>query len=201
MLLGLQIANLVLWGTERAPRTRTSIAAAVLSVADVVAMGALLHAEHFRSPRPSTLLTFYLSISILFDIASVRTLFLRDGTAAIGATSTAVIVAKLVLVALEETPKRSLGGGEGSTGTISKEATSGLWNRSLFWWLNSTFIQGFRSLLQVEDLSALDGDLKAAKLLDQLSGAWMSGMLWSPCMIQLRRRDTGSRPEGRQQDK
>ncbi len=141
-------------------------------------MGSLMYAEHRRSQRPSTLVSVYLSATILFDAAAARSLFLREGGDArvLAAVETAVVVCKLVLLVLEETPKRGLLDAAAAAADVSDEATSGVWNRSLFWWLNSTLLRGFRSLLQIEHLSSLDGDLRSDTVLAELESKWIKRM-------------------------
>lgn len=147
------------------------MAAASLAVADVVAMGSLLYAEHRYSYSPSMLLSVYLSITILLDVANVRSLFLRGSLDAVGAVTSAALALKLLILLLEEVPKR----GPSVLG-ISKETSSGLWNRSAFWWLHSTFRQGYKAFIQVDDLSSLDHQLETHHLASRLDQRWKSGM-------------------------
>lgn len=148
------------------------MAAASLSVADVIVIGSLLYAEHRYSYSPSLLLSVYLSITILLDIAYVRSLFLRGSLDAIGAVTTAIIATELLVLVLEEIPKR----GPAILKT-SKEISSGLWNRSAFWWLNSTFSKGYYSFLQVDDLYSLDHNLDSYRLASKLDQTWKCGTL------------------------
>ncbi|KAL3953056.1 hypothetical protein ACCO45_012999 [Purpureocillium lilacinum] len=70
-LLGLQLAILALWSTSPSSvNTRAAIAAAALSAVVDLAIGGLVYAEHRRSYSPSTLLSLYLSATILVDIAN-----------------------------------------------------------------------------------------------------------------------------------
>lgn len=169
----LQVANLVLWTLPSTPRTRVSTAAAALSLTEVVAVGALLSAEHRYSRSPSILLSIYLSVTILLNISISRSLFLRRNLVAIGGITSGTVVLKLFLLALEEVPKR------GSNATqASKELSSGLWNRSVFWWLHSTFRKGFSSFLGIEDLSGLANDyrLNSPHIASRLERRWQLGM-------------------------
>jgi ATP-binding cassette subfamily C (CFTR/MRP) protein 1 len=135
-----------------------------------MAMGSLLYAEHRYSYSPSMLLSLYLSITILLDIAIVRSLFLRGDLNTVAAVASAAVSAKLVILVLEEVPKR------GSTTTrTSKELSSGLWNRSVFWWLNSTLRRGFKSFLGMDDLSSLDHQLDSRFLASRINQTWESG--------------------------
>ncbi|KAJ5957023.1 hypothetical protein N7501_011302 [Penicillium viridicatum] len=167
ILFGLQLANLALWSISSTALTQLAVAAASLSVADVIGIGSLLYAEHRYSYSPSLLVSVYLSITILLDIAYVRSLFLRGSLDAIGAVTTAILATKLLVLVLEEIPKR----GPAILKT-SKEFSSGLWNRSAFWWLNSTFSKGYYSFLQVDDLYSLDHHLDSHRLASKLDQTW-----------------------------
>jgi len=169
VLLGLQVANLILWSASSI-QTRASVAAAALSLVDVLAMASLLYAEHRYSMQPSALLTIYLSVTILFDVANIRSLFGRDNGHAVAIVVVGVVVIKSVLLALEEVPKPAVG-----VAGASKESTRGLWNRSVFWWLNSMFLSGFRNVLQIGDLSSIDDAFASDALLAKLHRAWKKG--------------------------
>jgi len=54
------------------------------------------------------------------------------------------------------------------------ESTSGIFNRSVFWWLNSLFRRGFRALLAVEDLAEIDSKFSSRVLRDDLQHNWDS---------------------------
>ncbi|PHH80624.1 hypothetical protein CDD80_627 [Ophiocordyceps camponoti-rufipedis] len=170
LLFGLRLAELALWiVSSPSLRTRTTLAAASLSLAVVVALGSLLYAEHRYSHSPSTLISLYLSVTILLDIASIRSLFLRGGLFAFAIVSVAALVVKLLLLAFEEVPKREL-----SAPVTSKETSSGLWNRSVFWWLNSTLYRGYTAFLGVDDLPSLDHKLDSHRLVSSLNHEWRS---------------------------
>ncbi|OKL58187.1 hypothetical protein UA08_06868 [Talaromyces atroroseus] len=64
-LTGIQIATLILWVQNNT--IRTAIPAVALSVLDVLFITVLSFIEHSRSVRPSSLLSVYLLLSILFD--------------------------------------------------------------------------------------------------------------------------------------
>lgn len=57
----------------------------------------------------------------------------------------------------------------------SKESTGSVYNRSLFIWLNSLFVQGFRKLLTVDVLPPVDSHILAASKPAQLSERWENG--------------------------
>ena len=177
MLLGaLQLAALILWATPSATRTRTTLAAAALSLVSTLGFCLLSYAEHIHSVRPSALLNTYLFATLLFDIAHARTLWLRaadnvNQTIAYIA-ATAVVVKSIVLV-LEALDKRRLLRPEYRA--YPPEATSGTYNRSFFWWLNPLFRQGFGHELEVDDLFVLDKHLQAGYCYKRFQAAWSSG--------------------------
>ncbi|KAB8271856.1 P-loop containing nucleoside triphosphate hydrolase protein [Aspergillus minisclerotigenes] len=55
------------------------------------------------------------------------------------------------------------------------EATGGIFNRFLFWWLNPLFKTGFSKLLSVEDLYTLDKQLASKTLHNSLETMWNNG--------------------------
>jgi hypothetical protein len=75
------------------------------------------------------------------------------------------IVFKIVLLLLEEVPKTNLLQRKSSEfANHGYEAVSGLWNRSFFWWLNSTLVDGFRSILEIGSLEGIGPSFDSEKL-------------------------------------
>jgi ATP-binding cassette subfamily C (CFTR/MRP) protein 1 len=168
LLIGIRISLLVLWVAHSA--TRASIPSAALSLVDATAILLISVLEHKRSVQPSSLLNVYLLFSILFDITTVRTLYLRSETQSILALSTAGIATQFILIILENGNKRKhlrL-----PYKNWPKEATSGVINRTFFWWLNNLFSIGFRKSLTVQDLYLLDPDMLSERLEEQMKQAW-----------------------------
>jgi ATP-binding cassette subfamily C (CFTR/MRP) protein 1 len=54
----------------------------------------------------------------------------------------------------------------------SPEATSGLYSRGLFWWLNPLFWLGFRGVVNDADLFAADGDLLSESCEVRFTKVW-----------------------------
>ena len=169
---GLQLALLVLWSKHDSIRTRASVPSAALTFIDALAMCQLSYVEHKRSIRPSALLNIYLFLSLIFDVAQVRTLYLRNDGSSIAAVFSAGMGIKVALFILETQGKR----------THLKlpyrdyplESTSGIFNKSFFWWLNSLFVGGFRNLLSFDDLHEIDNKLLSEPLRNSLQIAWDS---------------------------
>ena len=127
--------------------------------------------EHERSVRPSLVIQFYLSLTLLLDAARVRTLWLQSYNNAVATVTTVSFVFRLILVILEAIEKRSILHPQWRS--TSPEATSGLYSRSVFWWLNGLFQIGFKRSLYMEDLLPLDKHLTCSYLYDRLHTAWI----------------------------
>ena len=119
--------------------------------------------------RPSAILNSYLLISVLLDVVIVRSLWLADvGTPIRGVFATAFIVKVAVLV-LEAWERRS----PRTEGELrNPEATSGIYNQGLFWWVNPLLLDGFRRLLRPADLYGLDDGMKTATLNESFWNQW-----------------------------
>lgn len=184
--LGLQITQTVLWALPDADRTSASIASSAVLSAGALFLAALSYAEHTRSVRPSFILNTYLLCSLLFDVAQVRTLWLRYVDAyneVIAVVATVAVGAKTLLVLLEAVEKRSILKTEFAG--YPPEATAGFYNRALFWWLNPLFRAGFRHVLSVGDLFVLDKELSSGRLLALFEQRWSKGISPSTLPIDL----------------
>jgi ATP-binding cassette subfamily C (CFTR/MRP) protein 1 len=175
-LAALQLAALVLWANPSAARTRASLPAAVLTLISTLGLCLVSYAEHLRAVRPSSLLNIFLLLSILLDIAHARTLWLRAFGSinhVIAYVSAAAILVKASLVGLEALGKTRwfLARFQASP----PESTSNIYNRSLFWWLNPLFRVGYRRVLDIDDLFALDKFLSAAYWQSRFLSAYTLG--------------------------
>jgi ATP-binding cassette subfamily C (CFTR/MRP) protein 1 len=150
-----QIANVTSWALNiQHLKTRASLPAASLVLIDAVALLVLLHFEHFRSIRPSTIALLWLFSSILFDVAQIRTLFLRSWGLQVSIIETLSVILKAVLLVMESSKKtNSL---KKLTVKPSQEEASGTFGRDFFWWLSGLFRKGYSSVLSVEDLDSVD---------------------------------------------
>lgn len=117
------------------------------------------------------LLNLYLLLSIVLDLASARTFFLRPGLGAIAGVYVASLAVKAILLALEESPKK-LVLKEKHTAT---ETAAGIISRGIFWWLNSLLLVGAKALLVVEDIGTIEEKFESVRLLDQLERVWDNG--------------------------
>ncbi|KAH6979576.1 P-loop containing nucleoside triphosphate hydrolase protein [Fusarium venenatum] len=174
LLAVLHLVLVVLWATlTRASNTRldrVSIAAACVSFASSLMSCVLSHAEHAKSPRPSSLLNVFFAVSLLLDVALLRTLWLVPVNMAIPAVFTAAFVLKAMLVVVEGWSKAPylVSGSE----VHSPEVTAGLYARAVFVWVMPLLLTGFRKLLRPMDLLELDEGMGSARLIGRFWRHW-----------------------------
>ncbi|KAK0716329.1 ABC transporter [Lasiosphaeris hirsuta] len=181
-LAALYLAELVLWAAFTVVRTRTSLAAASLTLTSTLGFCILSYLEHTRTIRPSSLLNTFIFFTLLFDITRARTLLLRASNSSqnhgIAYVFTAGVAVKITVLVLEALEKRRFLLAEYQN--CPAEATASLYNRSFFWWLNPLFRQGFKRVLDVDDLYTLDKHLKASYWRPRFLNAWSPGHSKSP---------------------
>ena len=171
------------------PHTRASIPSAVLGFILSLVYVTLSALEHRSTIRPSPLISIYLGLSILFDTARARTMWLQDNasTSPIPALFTTILALKAMMLILESTEKRSilLDGHR----DVAPESVSGPYNLGVFYWLSTLFFTGYRKVLDRNDLYPLDEELRSKKLAMTMVDAWDKGSLESkqpayyPCAV------------------
>ncbi|RDW71574.1 cyclic peptide transporter [Coleophoma cylindrospora] len=170
LFIALQVALLVLYAANSSVRTPSALTAAVLAVLDALALLLLSHAEHFRSLRPSDITNTYLFITLLFDIARTRTLWIQHAPKPIAAVFSAMLAVKLSVAITEAVEKRGML--LPPYRHVSPEATSGIYSRAFFWWLNKIMTVGFRRVIRDEDLFPIEDDLSSIVLKRQAETLW-----------------------------
>ena len=170
----IQLTVLLARATNLEVATKASISAAALDFTAACVLFILSCFEHSRSVTPSTIIGIYLIVSFPFDAARVRTFYLLRNFAAQGianllALSLAVKFGVLVTEAVEKRgillrPYQDL----------PPEATSGVYSKSVFWWLNPLLKLGFGSTLCTDDLFNLDQAISSANVRDRFSRRWAS---------------------------
>ncbi|KAK6858071.1 multidrug resistance-associated protein [Apiospora arundinis] len=166
----LQVALLVL-ATKTSLRSKATLASAALSLVTGLGLAVLSHLEHAKSIRPSFIINSYLITTIIFDIARVRTQWLSQRSAnAIAGVLTASLASKCVMVILESIGKQSLL--LEPERDYSLESTSGVVNRSWFWWLNSLLFSGFRKVLSLEELPSIHEKINSDRLSHRIQATW-----------------------------
>lgn len=147
-------------------QTRASVAADVLSIIGTAGVASLSYVDHQRSLRPSTLLSLYLSVLVILDIARVRTLWLMGDSTGESSSLTATLTLTVAALFLESTEKKSILSEEKRTG--APEEYSGFWTRTAFAWLAATFWAGYSKVINQEDLPKIDSRLQSHILRERL---------------------------------
>lgn len=158
----MQTVLLILHATNPSLRTRATVAASALTLIDALGLCALSHLEHIGSVRPSAIINVYFLVTLPFDIARARTLWLSGATRSIAAVFTSTLGVKLIILIAEAIEKRGIL--LDRYRDASPESTSGIYSRSFFWWLNKLMTTGFRRVIQNEDLYPIDEEMSSAFL-------------------------------------
>ncbi|KAM0457365.1 hypothetical protein ACHAO4_003163 [Trichoderma viride] len=174
-LVGLWVVNSSKPPSSAITYTRATIASSALNLVLSLLYALLSHLEHRSSFRPSFLISIYLALSILFDAARSRTLWMLEnaGGSSIPAVFTANLALRAVMLLFESTEKRSVLADEYKN--VSEEGASGPYNLGVFYWLSSLFFTGYKKILAHEDLYQLDDTLRSEPLAKKMSEAWGKG--------------------------
>lgn len=146
------------------------MAASTLLVADALGLLLLSHREHIHSTRPSSIINTYLLVTILFDTARMRTLWIQHAPKALAILSSATLAVKLIIALTEAVEKRSILLSHYQND--SPEATSGIYSRALFWWLNRIMRTGFQRVIQDVDLFPIEEGISSAVLKKYSQSLW-----------------------------
>ncbi|XXG95509.1 hypothetical protein Hte_001773 [Hypoxylon texense] len=141
------------------------VASRLLCLIAALCMIALSYFDHSKSPRPSIFLNAYFSLTLLFDIAQVRTYWLAASTrpeVAFTAMFTASLAMKVVILMLEAQRKSKWITWDSKD--HSPEETSGIYSLGVYFWLNRLFLDGYHKILEISDLYPLDKNMAADHL-------------------------------------
>lgn len=119
------------------------------------------------------MISAFLFLSILLDAARIRTLWLLNKNTAIAGFSSAGFGLQIALLGVESVEKRGLL--SNTDQSYPPEATSGLFNRSVFFWLNKVLTAGYKKTLLVEDLFPVDRQLQSERVQTQFFYYWDKG--------------------------
>lgn len=109
-------------------------------------------------------------MSIIFDLAQVRTLWLKDRNTEVAAVFTTGLALKAFILAGEIVEKRHHL--KAPYCHYPPEALGGILNRSIFWWINSLLIKGSTTRLQLKDLFSLDEKLSSEYIVPRYRHCW-----------------------------
>ncbi|KAL5448960.1 hypothetical protein PMIN07_004119 [Paraphaeosphaeria minitans] len=169
-LSGLQLATLVLWATDIQLLGHTpQLVGSAFALITVLLLCPLSYLEHTRAIRPSVLLNIYLFVTLFFDAAVLRTLWLMPSLASsIREVYTALFAIKIALTFLEAQEKTK----HVDTKESNPEAFSGIYSQGLFWWLNKLIWAGAKHLLRPADLYPVSSDMTSEVLGSNLWDRW-----------------------------
>lgn len=168
-LAATQLALLIVWSVTPMFRTKASIPAALLSFLASLALLYLSSIEHTRSIRPSSTINVYILFSLLFDVPQARTLWLRpDCPRSIAGVFTAGLAAKTLILYLEARRKSLLSPHR----IYAPEAVVNLYDRTLLWWMNGLFLQGYRGIISFEKLYPIDSGLGSTQIETKFLKIW-----------------------------
>lgn len=166
----MQTVLLILYTINNTLRTRATLAAASFGLVDSLGLCILSHSEHIHSVRPSAIINVYLLLTLPFDAARSRTLWLDGATKSTAAVFTSTVAVKLMILITEAIEKRSIL--LERYRYSSPEATSGIYSRSFFWWLNNLMTTGFSRIIKNEDLYPIDDDMASSFLQKNAQKTW-----------------------------
>lgn len=146
------------------------ISSSAVTFVSALCIFVLSYLEHSRSPRPAIILSAYLSLTLLLDVAQTRTLWLASVSSdddTFSGIFTAAVVIKALMIALEARHKTLWL--DWDTKEHSPEETSGMYSIGAFAWLNRLFLTGYSKILILDDLYPLDQSMASAGLQAKLA--------------------------------
>ncbi|KAI1080070.1 ABC transporter [Whalleya microplaca] len=169
-ILAAQLVLLILRSQKTVAQTSASLTADSLTIVGIAGVAWLSYIDHQRSLRPCTLISLYLSVLVILDLARVRTLWLTGSTKGEAAAMTVTLILTVAALLLESAEKRSSITEEKRFG--APEEYSGFWTRTAFTWLVTTFRAGYSKVIVQDDLPILDTRLQSSVLRKSLVSTW-----------------------------
>ncbi|KAK6385471.1 hypothetical protein LTS17_001039 [Exophiala oligosperma] len=173
------LAVLLIRTTNLQVATKASVPAATLDFVVACVLFILSCFDHSRSITPSPIIGLYLLFSVAFDAVRLRTWYLISGHAAKGIAHllTLSLITKLGVLVTEAIEKRAIL--LEPYRDLPPEQTSGIYNKSVFWWVNPLLKLGFDTTLRTEDLFTLDEALSSARLHRRFQLKWSEKRAYS----------------------
>jgi ABC-type multidrug transport system fused ATPase/permease subunit len=170
MFAAIHLALLVLHVLNSPLRTAATMAESALAFTASLGLCLLSRLEHLRSIRPSPIINGYILLTLIFDIARVRTLFLNSANKSIAGIFTCMMGVKMMVLLAEAIEKRKLL--LRPYRDLSPEETSGIYSKSFFFWLNQLMTSGFQGVLQNHQLYPIERDMSSPVLKKRMEDAW-----------------------------
>ncbi len=158
----------------RSPQLNTQLAipSGVLAAVTTLAAGFQSVLEDQRSLNPSDLLVLYFSASAILAVPRLRTLWMFPSNEAPKALWTVILVITSAVVVLESARKtrflRSI------YQNATREQTASFWSRGFFTWVLPFFRVGYKSLLDIDNISRVDDALEEESTWNSINSTWHS---------------------------
>lgn len=163
----------MLQGTGHGVLTRTTLAASILALLSTLALLVLSDFEHRRTTRPSAIIQVFWLFTLMLDLPRLRTMWLLGDESLVASLFTVTYGLRVVLMLVESIQKWKHA--TVSPESIPPEERQGVFGRLFFWWLMPMFMEGYRRDLSMDDLFAIDDDLKGTILYSRLQSSWKTG--------------------------
>lgn len=147
------------------------MASATLQLCAAIALGLLSHWEHRNTVRPSMLISAYLILTCILDVARARTQALIPGQTMVASILIAIVVVKLLALVIETREKTRILLPEYSES--SSELRSNIFSRAFFHWLNPLLLIGFQSVISSPDLTPIYEKLSSEALSARVQSNWI----------------------------
>ncbi|KAL7910446.1 P-loop containing nucleoside triphosphate hydrolase protein [Trichoderma velutinum] len=172
LCVALRFTSFVLSVVWRGKQAALFISSTTLEVIASALILPVSFSEHSRSPRPSFLLSGYLTLSLLFDIVRARSFWLvavtRSEDAFAGVFTASVALKAAIFLTESYTKARWI---QWSTSTHSPEETTGFYGLAVFSWLWKLFLLGRSKVLSLDDLFHLDHHMSSDVLRRKLQAS------------------------------
>ena len=151
-------------------KTQATVANVVVILLATFTLAVVSNFEHYRNARPSSPIGIYLTITFVFDITRVRTLYaVKDAKPLANMLLLATLI-KFGLLILELKEKRAWLINERDF--PAPEATANFYNRLTFFWVNPLLLKGFKNPIQEHDLYEVQEQIIGEKNILALAEKW-----------------------------
>ncbi|KOC10592.1 putative sulfonylurea receptor/ ABC transporter [Aspergillus flavus AF70] len=170
ILLILHIVYTILQRETAVLRTTLSTASEVVQSLAIAGCIVLSILEDRSSISPSSLLVLYLSLLTILGIPRLRSLSLIQTENVCQGMWTAIFIITVLAVIQQSLCK--IGSLHTCYGDIGREQRVGFWSRSFYTWVIPLLRQGYRDILEVEQIPKADTRLDSQYSLRKLQHAW-----------------------------
>ncbi|KUI53705.1 ABC transporter C family member 3 [Cytospora mali] len=170
VVAALELSQVCVVASHSVPKTRASLAAAIIYLVSTVVFVCLSELEHTRSPRPSYILSTYFLVSCILDIIRARALWIIADAKLAAALFTATLMMRALVLFLESSPKTHAL--KAQYKGAPPESTNGIFSLFLLWWLNPLLRLGYRSDLSLTSLLRLGSHMSSEVLFRGMSAQW-----------------------------